>query len=105
MFPIYTFYIAGFPNGIVEFLPTAAKEMGINIQIKYHGCCVETLYQDKSLGLTITDASIERLKYEDENQIANQYYTKTIGEDWLQKLENRAKVLCEENYDPDALPF
>uniref|UniRef100_UPI003216AFB4 hypothetical protein n=1 Tax=uncultured Draconibacterium sp. TaxID=1573823 RepID=UPI003216AFB4 len=101
--PLYKYFCAGYPSGEVEFIPNAAKELGINIKIEYHGCIVRTLYSDEH-GLTITDVQVKAAEIEEENKHAILFYNDSIGKDWLKKLRNRAIELFENRVD-DGLPF
>lgn len=55
-------------------------------------------------GFQITDASIEKLKFEEENREASKYYETVIGKNWIEKIRKRAFQIYEESPDSD-LPF
>ena len=101
--PLYILFVIGYPDAPYYLFAEAAKEFGVNLQVKYHGCIINTLYKD-DFGLRITDASVEKLKIEEENKEAIEYYETTNGKDWLNKIRDRAFQICDERTDPD-LPF
>ena len=67
--PLYIHFVIGYPDAPYEHFAEAAKEFGVNLQVKYHGCNIKTLYEN-DFGLKITDASVEELKFEEENKEA-----------------------------------
>jgi hypothetical protein len=102
--PLYTLYVVGYPCASVKYYPDVAKEMGINLKVLYHGCVIETLYAD-GYGLEITDADVEMLRFEEENEQANKFYEAELGKGWLKKFYKRASKLVKEREKDDDLPF
>lgn len=102
--PLYTLYVVGYPCASTQYYPQAAEVLGINLKLEYHGCVIETLYADES-GLEITDADVEMLKFEEENEIAEAFYCKSIGNDWLKQLRETALKLLKEKASGSDTPF
>ncbi|MFZ4412580.1 MAG: hypothetical protein ACOYOV_05820 [Bacteroidales bacterium] len=67
--PLYKLFVAGYPVSRVKFYCKAAKELGVNLVVIYHGCIISTLYKNED-GKNITDAEIEYEKIKKENLIA-----------------------------------
>ena len=101
--PIYIYFHVGYPAATTEFIPAAAKKLGINLKLEYHGCVIRTLYEDK-YGLKIYDSQVQSLYIDELNEPAFKYYTKTIGKNWLKLLEDKALELYEKSPE-DELPF
>lgn len=102
--PLYTCYFVGNPPADVPYWPEAAKQLGINFELKYHGCCIETAL-DLGNGQQITDADLKTTEAEKDNAAAIDYYKKTIGEDWWEKLTQLAEELYENDEEAQAMPF
>ncbi len=102
--PLYTLYVVGYPCASVRYYPEVALEMGINLKVLYHGCVIETLYAD-GYGLEITDADVEILRFEQENEMANKYYEGELGKGWLKNFYRRATKLMKEGEKNEDLPF
>jgi len=102
--PLYTLYVVGYPSVSVRYYPDVAREMGINLKVLYHGCIIETLYAD-GYGLEITDADVELLRIEEENEMAGKFYEAELGKGWLMDFYKRATKLMKEREKDDDLPF
>ncbi len=102
--PVYKLYVIGYPGSIVKFYPEAARELGVNLEVEYHGCVIETLYSDEH-GLVITDAAVESLRVDEENRMAHAFYKAELGSNWFEKVRRRALELMEEKKWEDDLPF
>lgn len=101
--PLYIVYVVGYPSPVCQYYSEAAKEFGVNLKLKYHGCIVRTLYKDET-GFTITDVGVESLAIEEQNKTAVDFYTRLLGCNWLNKIKNRAIEIYENQPDSD-LPF
>ena len=62
--PLFTYFCAGYPSAEVQFISEAAKELGINLKVEYHGCIIRTLYSDE-YGLKISDVEMHKLEIEE----------------------------------------
>jgi hypothetical protein len=102
--PLYTLYVVGYPSASVRYYSEVASEMGINLKVMYHGCVIETLYAD-GYGLEITDADVELLRVEEENEMAVKFYEAELGKGWLKNFYKRASKLMKEKEKDDDLPF
>lgn len=94
--PLYKLYIVGYPGAVVQYYPLAARDLGVNLEVEYHGCNIETLYADE-YGLVITDASVESLRVDEENSMAIEYYKAELGNNWFVKVRTRAFELLQED--------
>lgn len=102
--PVYKLYIVGYPGAVVQYYPIAARELGVNLEVEYHGCVIQTLYSD-DYGLVITDAAVESLRVDEENRMAVAFYKAELGSNWFVKVRTRAFELLEENEWKNDLPF
>ncbi|GEM_PF-3168959 len=102
--PLYTCFIPGLPSAEVPFLPKAAEQIGINLEVEYHGCVVESYYKDED-GNKITDASLKGSIIADQNKEADFYYRYYYGERWFYIVEAIALKLLKEDEKKDNLPF
>lgn len=102
--PVYKLYVVALPGDVVRYYPMAAREMGVNLEVEYHGCVVRKLYSD-GYGLVITDAAVESLRVDEENSSAIEWYKAELGTNWFVKVRQRAFELFDENKREDDLPF
>lgn len=102
--PLYTCYILGHPSAEVPYLKEAALKQGINLEVEYHGCVVQTIFDDGK-GICIDDADFKSAEYIEPNAIANEYYTKRHGNKWFKRIRELAMELFEASDDNNDLPF
>lgn len=89
--PLYTMYIGGLPCEEVRFYKESAKKLGVNLEVKLHGCKITVLIEEN--GNKTSDFAIKNKKYEDGNVVANCYYENILGKNWLNKINELAKYL------------
>lgn len=94
--PLYTIFVAGYPINDLQFYKEAAQMLGVNLNVKYHGCIINYVDIDEQ-GNVITDADIEALKIKSQNIEAELFYKKLLGKNWLNKVKKNAKQMCQEN--------
>lgn len=102
--PLYTVYVPGLPAAGVPYLREAAAEFGINLEVEYHGCVVQTIFDDGK-GICIDDADFKSAEYIEPNAIANEYYTKRHGNKWFNRIRELAMELFEASDDNNDLPL
>ncbi len=97
-------YVAGYPAPHIMHISEAAKELGVNLSVEFHGCIVVSVEDDKS-GIPKTDADVKALAFKQQNEIADAYYSMHLGVNWKDLVKQKAIKLMQIYDKENPMPF